>query len=164
MGLLPLSRNACFAFHFAGPAPPLAHCMLRLSFRCVLLCVSNPFGPPVNVQKARLCKASPHGTAQSDHRTAAGHFTPQSSCAVCLEDFCDGAPLATRSKPGLERYPRIHAQSESAGPNISWGQAIATVKRPHCQDCFGSGNQICCQLTDKQTVTQNARFGSTVVL
>ena len=32
-----------------------------------------------------------------------------------------------------------HAQSESAGPNKSWRQAVATLGRPHCPDSFGNG-------------------------
>ena len=32
-----------------------------------------------------------------------------------------------------------HAQSESAGPKLSWGQAVATLGRPHCQDFSDSG-------------------------
>ena len=31
-----------------------------------------------------------------------------------------------------------HAQSESAGPKNTWRQAVATLGRPHCQECFGS--------------------------
>ena len=34
--------------------------------------------------------------------------------------------------------PYCHAQSESARPNKSWGQAVATLGRPHCQEVFGS--------------------------
>ena len=29
-----------------------------------------------------------------------------------------------------------HAQSESAGPTFSWGQAVATLGRPHCHMFF----------------------------
>ena len=32
-----------------------------------------------------------------------------------------------------------HAENQSAGPNFSWGQAVAALGRPHCQECFGSG-------------------------
>ena len=38
------------------------------------------------------------------------------------------------------RAPRpIHAENESAGPNISWGKAVAPLGRPHCQTCFCGG-------------------------
>ena len=32
--------------------------------------------------------------------------------------------------------PSTHAQSEFAGPKQSWRQAVATLGRPHCRECF----------------------------
>ena len=51
--------------------------------------------------------------------------------------------LLSRVVWGLEDYSLsgIHAQSESAGPKHSWGQAVATLGRPHCQECFGGGTR-----------------------
>ena len=38
----------------------------------------------------------------------------------------------------LIRVSANRAQSESAGPKHSWGQAVATLGRPHNQDVFSS--------------------------
>ena len=37
--------------------------------------------------------------------------------------------------PGIDLWHN-HAQSESAGPKISWRQAVATLGRPHGQESF----------------------------
>ena len=52
-----------------------------------------------------------------------------------------GRPVHAPHRP--RPPPTAHAQSESAGPNFSWGLAVATLGRPgseaHCQEFFGSG-------------------------
>ena len=43
-------------------------------------------------------------------------------------------------RPLLASKPLVlHAQSKSAGPKFSWGQAVARLGRPHCQDISDGG-------------------------
>ena len=45
------------------------------------------------------------------------------------------------------------AHSECAGPKFSWGQAVATLGRPHRQEVFGSAEiqTACATLAPKST-------------